>query len=180
MGWVVKTPKRIDFCGSVGCPLCYDWVEEPPPPIVEVEEKEPEVVAEPVVITGIQKMAKDLLGRTTGTAEEKAALETAAIAIHERNLVKAGEFKENFQIKHTTMQVESVIKQVRRERAAPKREPPPMNTVNLDDMDPEAVRKACTVDCEVDRDLLRRESDWVYLKREETARDLIRTLIAKE
>lgn len=25
--WVEKVPRRSDFCGCPGCPLCYNWVE---------------------------------------------------------------------------------------------------------------------------------------------------------
>lgn len=28
MGYVIKIPKRSDFCGMPPCPLCYDWAED--------------------------------------------------------------------------------------------------------------------------------------------------------
>lgn len=28
--WIEKVPRRFDFCGCPGCPLCYNWGEDPP------------------------------------------------------------------------------------------------------------------------------------------------------
>lgn len=43
--WVEITPRRMDFCGNVGCPLCYQWSAGSDVP----------------VISGLAKMAMDLL-----------------------------------------------------------------------------------------------------------------------
>jgi len=28
--WIEKVPRRFDFCGCPGCPLCYDWADDAP------------------------------------------------------------------------------------------------------------------------------------------------------
>lgn len=158
--WIVKNPKRSDFCGCPGCPLCYDWAEYKEEEaqidlVVEIEEEapEPEIVS---VISGVDKMAGDLLGRKA-TSDERAALRDGAVLIHEGNKLRNAAYVENFHIQHTEMQVQAVIKQVQRERANPPRENIPVNTVVIDNMEESKVREMCGVDAPVDKELIQRE-----------------------
>jgi len=63
--WIVKIPKRYDFCGMPPCGLCFDWVE-----------------GESAPVDGIVKMARDVLGKDSITAEEERQLIAAAEHVH--------------------------------------------------------------------------------------------------
>lgn len=152
--FVPKKPKRIDFCGCPPCPLCYVWVE-PPPPIEQV-------VEEPKEVDGIVKMGQIILGRDP-TPDEMPALKRAAETIHEQNLLRTRDQQQAEAIRknvdreqHIGMVCEAIIKDKARERNAPK--PKELNTVNLDDMEEAKVRAACGLEVEPDKELLRREN----------------------
>lgn len=143
MGWVIKIPKRSDFCGCPPCPLCFVFVDEDKlkrdqeAGIKKLEDK-----AE--VLSGIEKMARDLLGEIPATPEQTKTLEDAAEKIHARNLVAQVEgprndgatFEEMDRAKRLEMQVKSGLKEARKLEEAKKRadiKPKPGKT--LDDMD---------------------------------------------
>lgn len=63
--WIVKIPKRYDFCGMPPCGLCFDWVE-----------------GESAPVDGIVKMARDVLGKESITEEEERQLIAAAEHVH--------------------------------------------------------------------------------------------------
>lgn len=65
--WIEKVPRRPDFCGQVGCPICYDWAE----PSGET-------------VPGYRHMMNELLGEAAAraTREQTKAIEDAAERIH--------------------------------------------------------------------------------------------------
>lgn len=164
--YVPKKPRRSDFCGCPPCPLCYDYVEPAPPVEVKVEEEAPVAEtkpAEPVVINGIVRMGQAILGRPP-TLEEMPALTRAAETIHEQNKLRVQDEQRALQAvkdadreNHIALMCGAVIKEKVRERSAPK-PTPTLNTVNLDDMDPQKVKEACGLVAPVDQELLVRES----------------------
>lgn len=62
--YVEKNPRPPDFCGRVGCPICYDFVEGSS------------------INEGTRKFAEDLLGRQAKNDEERAKLAELANKIH--------------------------------------------------------------------------------------------------
>ena len=73
MTWVVRLPQRADFCGVVGCPLCFAWAEENGSPLD--------------VDVGILQFATELLQRAPTRAELVKA-KKAATALHNKALTK--------------------------------------------------------------------------------------------
>jgi hypothetical protein len=84
MGWVVKKPKRYDFCGCPPCPLCFVW-QEPAPP-AKTEEPKAVAKAKPKVVDGMVKLALDLLGREPTSDSEVSQLKDIAETIHEKGV----------------------------------------------------------------------------------------------
>lgn len=129
MTWVVKKPKRSDFCGCPPCPLCFDWQTEPPAARVQdawVQE----------IISGMSKFTEDMLGTKTPTANEIEVLNGAAEAIHVANLgfgerVDA-EFKAADKAQHTERQMGDFLAKKREDAARP---PVVEAKPCLDDMD---------------------------------------------
>lgn len=76
MTWVVRLPQRADFCGVVGCPLCFSWADE--------SGGSPEASDATIAIT---QFAIALLQRTPTPAELVEA-EKAATALHNKALAK--------------------------------------------------------------------------------------------
>ncbi len=76
MPWVVKIPKRADFCGCPPCALCFDFVHDQPA-------DQPQEV-----MSGIDKMIEDIVGKPAeqATPAEVAIVQKVAEEIHERNL----------------------------------------------------------------------------------------------
>lgn len=83
MGWVVKIPKRRDFCGLPPCPLCFDWVEEQPVTVTIQE-----IQAEPVKIGGFDKFCLDMVGKRPWDIQETVLrqLEDEAEKIHKEKV----------------------------------------------------------------------------------------------
>ncbi len=157
--FVVKTPKRVDFCGCPPCPLCYDWVEPAPPVQVQQAEQTPE----PVVMTGVEKMALDLLGRAPN-AEERKIMKAAAERVHEANVLRNKEQAAALEARadadreqNITRTVEGIIKAKTKEREAEKAAKP-RNFTTVDNMDPEKVKELCGATAPVDVELLTREN----------------------
>ena len=73
MTWVVRIPQRADFCGVVGCPLCFAWAEENGSPLD--------------VDAGILQFATELLQRAPTRAELVKA-KKAATTLHKKALAK--------------------------------------------------------------------------------------------
>lgn len=66
MGYVVKMPKRSDFCGMPPCPLCYDWADD-------------------LKITdGVTMAARELTGKKRVNRKDRAAVRKGARAAHAR------------------------------------------------------------------------------------------------
>lgn len=129
MTWVVRIPKRSDFCGCPPCPLCYNWATEQPAGRVQdkwVQE----------IIDGMSKFTEDMLGSKTPTANEQQVLKDAAEAIHVSNLgfhdrVDA-ELKAADAAQHTERQMADFLAKKREDAARP----PEMKAGPcLDDMD---------------------------------------------
>ena len=73
MTWVVRLPQRADFCGVVGCPLCFAWADEKGAPLD--------------VDGSVLQFATTLLARAATPAELEEA-KKAAIALHQKGLNK--------------------------------------------------------------------------------------------
>ena len=73
MTWVVRLPQRADFCGVVGCPLCFAWADESGTPLDSA--------------VCILQFATELLQRMPTSAELEEA-EKAATALHTKALAK--------------------------------------------------------------------------------------------
>ena len=94
MPYVVRQPKRYDFCGCPPCPLCFDFVEPAP----SVSERIPDDAVIPrdllapdaVVVDGLDKMAEVLLDKPIEeiTKEEKAKVKDVAEDLHQGNIVR--------------------------------------------------------------------------------------------
>jgi hypothetical protein len=159
--FVAKTPKRSDFCGCPPCPLCFDFVEPAPPRVVEVEAVEELPYIEPVVIDGLEKMARDLLGREPN-AEERKIMKEAGERVHVNNLNAKierdkliAERSEQAQTEHFNKKLMAKIKGIQAERNQPK----PLNHINIDDMDPKKVEELCGTTAPVDNVLVNRERE---------------------
>lgn len=70
--WVEITPRRMDFCGQVGCPLCYAW---------RAGDNQPSM-------SGIEKIALDLIQKRLDelTADQRKELNGIARKIHKHGL----------------------------------------------------------------------------------------------
>jgi hypothetical protein len=122
--WIENVPRRPDFCGRVGCPVCYNWADDDH---TLAEARSNLLLGEQTydfstmtrVISGVAKMGQDLLGRTEGTTAEKEALQKAAEVIHERNLMSEDEKrKESMDKAGFDMQLAAAGAARRREQAA--------------------------------------------------------------
>lgn len=129
MTWIVRIPKRPDFCGCPPCPLCYNWGSEPPAGRVQdkwVQE----------IIDGMSKFKGDMLGGRAPTANETEVLNAAAEAIHVGNLSFSQrvdeEFKAADKAQHTKRQMDAFLAEKRADAARP---PPVEAKACLDDMD---------------------------------------------
>lgn len=116
MTWVVRIPKRPDFCGCPPCPLCYNWATEPPAGRVQdkwVQE----------IIDGMSKFTQDMVGTKTPTANEAEVLNGAAEAIHAGNLSFGdrvdAEFKAADKAQHTARQMDDFLAKKRADAVRP-------------------------------------------------------------
>src|SRR5579872_7519657 len=95
MTWVVKNPRRPDFCGCPPCPLCYDWADKSS------------------VNDGLRQFMFDLLKGKEPTKEEERTLTEAAQAIHVRNLSAderlEAEIREADRAQHLERQIGAVL-----------------------------------------------------------------------
>jgi hypothetical protein len=122
--WIENVPRRPDFCGRPSCPVCYSWADDDHT-LAEARsnlllgEQTYDFSTTTRVISGVAKMSQDLLGRSEGTAAEKEALQKAAEAIHERNLMSEDEKrKESMEEAGFDMQLAAAGAARRREQAA--------------------------------------------------------------
>lgn len=116
--WAIKIPKRSDFCGCPPCPLCFNWVDG---------EKN---------VTGIDKMAWDLLGRDY-TPKERPTLQAAAERIHEANLNRQPEkgYLERVEEDNHRMANNLMMKEIAQIAKAKKFAPPRLNPICLDNIE---------------------------------------------
>lgn len=131
--WIEKIPRRSDFCGCPGCPLCYNWVEERPVECIISVTKlvdiafNNETQTATVELDGLDKMIADLIPGGTPTLEEKNILREAAVRIHVANLARIeAERKDASAYFHECddrQMLERWLKSEAKERAKPKREP---------------------------------------------------------
>lgn len=88
--WVVKRPKRSDFCGCPPCGLCFDWVEpqRPVPEWVTDDTPIPKGLQAPV--DGLIKMTEDLTGKpfAEATKEEKEQVKGIAQDMHAKAIIR--------------------------------------------------------------------------------------------
>lgn len=113
--WVIKQPKRFDFCGSPPCSLCFDWVEPNPP------DAAPDYI--PETVDGLQKMSEDVLGKgVVPTEDQRKQLYEAAERIHVYNLNKPKTtpeqaHKDTIDDHWTRREVEGFLTQKRKEQS---------------------------------------------------------------
>lgn len=126
--WVVKKPKRFDFCGQPPCGLCFDWTE-PMPPVEFREVRGGELVVEKTepyekTIDGMQKMTEDIMGvGVTPTPEQRKQIQQAAELIHLHNLNKSKvtpeqAHKDTIEEVYTARAVNAFLNQKAKEKAA--------------------------------------------------------------
>lgn len=130
--YVVKKPKRSDFCGCPPCPLCYDWVDD-------IEAKKPE--EERKVVPGIIAMGMQLMGKQELTRPEIALMEEAGDRIHVANLARPKQQEEEFQAAVELRQLEVFLETA--EASKPKKVPVKPRNKTLDDMTPAELEAAC-------------------------------------
>lgn len=176
---VPKNPRTYDFCGCPPCGICFDWVEDQP-----AEAAQEEGIVEPVVVDGLEQMGRELLGREP-TEEERKIIKEAADRVHLRNLNQKierdkiiEEQRQEFHDRHTAMQAEAAIKDALRKKDAPA--PVPVNTVNLDDMDPEKVRELCGATAKPDPDQIDFEKKRMTVPQREELRQQKRWMEEQE
>ena len=152
MPWVIKIPKRPDFCGAPPCPLCFNWVEDDRRPIEDQQQTE-----------GFEKMKADmvlLLGRPL-TPSEVEQLRKTAEEIHLRNRAPARDpALEAFNEAADRRAKDFLFK----ESAKPKAQLPPLRTKdlnkrNLDDMIDSGELKPMT-----EQQLLKERYEQLYRK----------------
>jgi hypothetical protein len=127
------------------------------------------------VVPGLEKMARDLLGRAPN-AEEREIIKNAAETVHARNVQRNKEAaaaeqarKDADREQHIGMVVADVIKNKTKEREAEKNRRK-VNTVTIDTMDPAKVKELCGATAPVDVELMERESLERYKKQVEIER----------
>lgn len=129
--YVVKKPKRSDFCGCPPCPLCYDWCDD-------IEAKKSE--EEQRVVPGIIAMGMELMGKKKLTQPEIALMKEAGAKIHAANLARPKQQEEEFQAAVELRQLEVFLETA--EASKPKKVPVKPRNKTLDDMTPEELEAA--------------------------------------
>lgn len=167
--WVVKQPKRYDFCGCPPCRLCYDWVEPREEPVVEVIVETITVPPPPVVVDGVDFTLRELLGEgVVATPEQRAAVVRGLEEVHKRNLLMlvdpekpadggaAAKLKEEEEHRWIAKGVGRLLRDARRAEGYKPRE---VREV-LDNLDPEEVKKRLGEgDASVEREVERAQAE---------------------
>lgn len=130
--WVEKKPRRRDFCGCVGCPLCYNWCDD-------IEAKKPET--ERIVVPGPLAMGLQLMQKKELTQPEKKLMEDAAERIHQANIQRTLQVEIDFTEANEKRALE-VFLETSKTNPLAKRVPPKPRNKTLDDMTPAELEAA--------------------------------------